>query len=103
MKKQNAFVTPLSKRCVITEDCNRYLFLIIVRFNSRNQCVFQKSATSFPIKSPKIKFLAKKRAIMIDDTLKIIFDFRQSAHDRQLLLAHQQHRHKPHQSIPQLA
>ena len=57
-----------------------------------------------PIKSPKIKFLAnKKRAIMIDDTLKIIFDFRQSAHDRQLLLAHQQHRHKPRQSIPQLA
>ena len=40
---------------------------------------------------------------MIDDTLKIIFDFRQSAHDRQLLLAHQQHRHKPRQSIPQLA
>ena len=40
---------------------------------------------------------------MIDDTLKIIFDFRQSAHDRQLLLAHQQHRLKPRQSIPQLA
>lgn len=99
--KQNNFAASPAKRCSIAEDCNRYPFLTIASFRDHEPVHF-KPAAAFLVK--RIKFLAnKKRAIMIDDTLKIIFDFRQSAHDRQLLLAHQQHRHKPRQSIPQLA
>lgn len=88
---------------MIAENCNRYPFLTIARFHDHKP-VLLNQLLHFLSNHLKIKFLAnKKRAIMIDDTLKIIFDFRQSAHDHQLLLAHQQHRHKLRQSIPQLA
>lgn len=31
--KQNGFIPLLAKRCMITENCNRYPFLTIVRFH----------------------------------------------------------------------
>lgn len=99
--KQNNFATSPAKRCSIAEDCNRYPFLTIASFRGREPVHF-KPAAAFLVK--RIKFLAnQKRATVINDTFLIIFDFQQLVRYRQLPLTHQQHRHKPRQSIPQLA